>query len=90
MLQVLSTVLPPCPPTSPIAHVVLLFKVALNPPPVEWCVIEGLVESEETLRRGSKSFDVAKLAWIREMRVALIAVYGWCRVTVRNGITSLS
>jgi 15-cis-phytoene synthase/lycopene beta-cyclase len=44
-------------------------------------MLDALVSAQETLRKGSKSFDVAKLAFGREMRIGLVAIYAWCRVT---------
>ncbi len=72
----------PCPPSNPIRHIALLTRLVLHPPLVDAEMVLALKSGEETLRKGSKSFDVAKLLWGREMRVGLIAVYGWCRVTV--------
>lgn len=60
----------------------LLAKVAFNPPRIDSTTLEGLLRAEETLRKGSKSFEVAKLAFGREMRIALVGIYAWCRVTV--------
>lgn len=74
--------LPACPPRLVIPHIRLLFDVALYPPPLDKKLLQGLIQAEETLRKGSKSFQVAKLAFGREMRIALVAVYAWCRVTV--------
>jgi 15-cis-phytoene synthase/lycopene beta-cyclase len=45
-------------------------------------LLYGLQLAEDTLKKGSKSFEVAKLAFGREMRIGLVAVYAWCRVTV--------
>lgn len=81
-LLLLSPALPPCPPLNPFSHVLLLAQVALDPPLVDLRTLEGLVEAEATLKKGSKSFSVAKLAFGREMRIGLIAIYAWCRVTV--------
>lgn len=72
-----------CPPRNPIRHITLLARLAIDPPPVDAGVLVALRASEETLRRGSKSFTLAKVGWQREMRCGLVAVYGWCRVTVR-------
>ena len=47
-------------------------------------ILQAFVEAEVTLRKGSKSFSVAKLAFGREMRMGLVAVYAWCRVTVSS------
>lgn len=74
--------LPACPPRAVLAHIRLLFEVALDPPELDVRLLEGLARAEQTLKKGSKSFDVAKLAFGREMRMALVAVYAWCRVTV--------
>jgi 15-cis-phytoene synthase/lycopene beta-cyclase len=73
-----------CPPRNPIKHIILLSRLALDPPEVDVGVLAALVGSEETLRRGSKSFTLAKLGWQREIRCGLVAVYGWCRVTVSS------
>lgn len=81
-LLILSPELPPCPPLNPIAHIILLARVALDPPYIDAELVTALHDAEETLRKGSKSFTVAKLAFGREMRIGLIAVYAWCRVTV--------
>lgn len=70
------------PPRGFFAHISLLAQLALNPPEVDAGVLLALQDGEETLRKGSKSFAVAKYGWGREMRSALVAVYGWCRVTV--------
>lgn len=70
------------PPSGFFAHIALLAQLALNPPEVDAGVLLALQDGEETLRKGSKSFAVAKYGWGREMRSALVAVYGWCRVTV--------
>lgn len=51
---------------------------------MDLALLQGLADAEETLRQGSKSFEVAKLAFGREMRIGLVAVYAWCRVTVRG------
>ncbi|ORY28280.1 Squalene/phytoene synthase-domain-containing protein [Naematelia encephala] len=48
---------------------------------VDAYMLRGLIEAEKTLRKGSKSFEVAKLAFGREMRIGLVAIYSWCRVT---------
>ena len=64
------------------SHIRLLAQVAFDPPSIPEDTLVGLVHAEETLREGSKSFDVAKLAFGREMRIALVAVYAWCRMTV--------
>jgi 15-cis-phytoene synthase/lycopene beta-cyclase len=81
-LILLSPELPPCPPYNPIGHVSVLGQAALWPPPLDAALIEALRDAEETLRKGSKSFEVAKLAFGREMRLGLVAIYAWCRVTV--------
>jgi len=83
-LLLLSPSLPPCPPANPFAHIALLARVAFDPPRIDEDALRGLVDAEETLRKGSKSFEVAKLAFGREMRIGLVAVYAWCRVTVRR------
>lgn len=80
-LLLLSPTLPPCPPLHPARHIALLFRVALSPPPIDRRMLDALVSAQETLRKGSKSFDVAKLAFGREMRIGLVAIYAWCRVT---------
>ncbi len=81
-LLLLSPQLPPSPPANPITHIALLARVALNPPEIDMKLLEALSLAEETLKKGSKSFNVAKLAFGREMRIGLIAMYAWCRVTV--------
>jgi hypothetical protein len=81
-LQLLCPSLPVCPPRNPIRHIATLFAIALDPPEVDLALLQGLADAEETLRQGSKSFEVAKLAFGREMRIGLVAVYAWCRVTV--------
>jgi 15-cis-phytoene synthase/lycopene beta-cyclase len=63
----------------------LLAQIAFNPPLIPEDTLIGLSHAEETLREGSKSFDVAKLAFGREMRIAL-AVYARCRMTVGHFI----
>ena len=83
-LLLLSPDLPPCPPLNPVSHIALLIRVALDPPPIDADLILALQDAEETLRKGSKSFDTAKLAFGREMRVGLVAIYAWCRVTVSS------
>ncbi|WVW82877.1 hypothetical protein I302_104889 [Kwoniella bestiolae CBS 10118] len=80
-LLLLSPHLPPCPPSNPISHIKLLAEVAFNPPKMDQRILVGLKEAEQTLKRGSKSFEVAKLAFGREMRIGLVVVYAWCRVT---------
>ncbi|WVR05382.1 hypothetical protein IAU60_002396 [Kwoniella sp. DSM 27419] len=80
-LLLLCPALPPCPPANPIKHIVLLADVAFRPPSIGIEILVGLAEAERTLRKGSKSFDVAKLAFGREMRLGLMVVYAWCRVT---------
>ncbi|KAK8869624.1 hypothetical protein IAR55_000191 [Kwoniella newhampshirensis] len=80
-LLVLSPDLPPCPPRNPFSHIRLLARVAFKPTPLDTGVLEGLREAEKTLRKGSKSFEVAKLAFGREMRLGLVVIYAWCRVT---------
>ncbi|ORX33738.1 Squalene/phytoene synthase-domain-containing protein [Kockovaella imperatae] len=80
-LLILSPSLPPCPPLNPISHITLLASVALRAPHIDINVLNGLRNAEETLKRGSKSFSVAKLAFSREMRIGLVAMYSWCRVT---------
>lgn len=55
--------------------------LALEPPTVDEGVLQALCLSEDTLRKGSKSFTLAKLGWGREIRCGLVAVYGWCRIT---------
>lgn len=87
-LLVLSPDLPPCPPSNLVAHIGLLAQVAFNPPAIPEDTLIGLTHAEETLREGSKSFDVAKLAFGREMRIALVAVYAWCRMTVGSLVLS--
>jgi len=81
-LLIISPELPPCPPLNPASHVALLARIALNPPLIDRDLLYALKEAELTLRKGSKSFDVAKLAFGREMRTGLVAIYAWCRVTV--------
>lgn len=61
----------------------------MDPPRVDAGVLHALCASEDTLRRGSKSFTLAKLGWEREIRCGLVAVYGWCRITVSQGMFSL-
>nr|XP_018263642.1 uncharacterized protein I303_03513 [Kwoniella dejecticola CBS 10117]OBR85800.1 hypothetical protein I303_03513 [Kwoniella dejecticola CBS 10117] len=80
-LLVLSPNLPPCPPSNPLAHIGLLAKVAFNSPTIDRRILEGLREAEKTLKKGSKSFEIAKLAFGREMRLGLVVIYAWCRVT---------
>ena len=87
-LLILSSDLPPCPPLNPVSHIILLASVALDPPPIDAYLILALQDAEETLRKGSKSFDTAKLAFGREMRVGLVAIYAWCRVTVSRHVLS--
>jgi 15-cis-phytoene synthase/lycopene beta-cyclase len=67
---------------NPAKHIALLALVAMNPPELDVLALQGLKDAEETLRKGSKSFEIAKLAFGREMRIGLVAVYAWCRVTV--------
>ena len=81
--MLLSPDLPVCPSRDPIKHIYMLYEIALNPPMVDARLVRGLIDAEETLRIGSKSFQVAKLAFGREMRIGLVAIYAWCRVTVR-------
>jgi 15-cis-phytoene synthase/lycopene beta-cyclase len=71
-----------CPPRNPIRHIILLSNLVLDPPTIDVGVLQALCASEETLRKGSKSFTLAKLGWEREIRCGLVAVYGWCRITV--------
>lgn len=80
-ILVLSPECPPCPPKSLYGHIKLLAKVALYPPPIDHRMLVAIADAEETLRKGSKSFSVAKLAFGRELRIGLVAVYAWCRVT---------
>jgi 15-cis-phytoene synthase/lycopene beta-cyclase len=80
--MVLSPELPPCPPSNLAAHIQLLARIAFNPPAIDEETLMGLIHAEKTLKKGSKSFDVAKLAFGREMRIGLVAVYAWCRMTV--------
>jgi hypothetical protein len=87
-LLVLCPDLPPCPPANLVAHIHLLAQIAFNPPSIPEDTLIGLTHAEETLREGSKSFDVAKLAFGREMRIALVAVYAWCRMTVGDMLLS--
>jgi 15-cis-phytoene synthase/lycopene beta-cyclase len=81
-LLLLSPDHPACPPKNPLKHVVVLGEVAIWPPAIDADLLEALRDAEATLKKGSKSFEVAKLAFGREMRLGLIAVYAWCRVTV--------
>ncbi|WVQ98941.1 hypothetical protein IAU59_006073 [Kwoniella sp. CBS 9459] len=81
VLLLLSPDLPPCPPSNPLPHIILLARVAFEPPLIDRRMLWALVEGEKTLRKGSKSFDVAKLAFGREMRLGLVVIYAWCRVT---------
>lgn len=60
----------------------MLYRASMDTPLVNTRALRALVSAEETLRKGSKSFDVAKLAFGREMRIGLVAIYAWCRVTV--------
>lgn len=60
----------------------MLARIAFDPPSIDSETLEGLHHAEETLKAGSKSFDVAKLAFGREMRIGLVAIYAWCRMTV--------
>jgi hypothetical protein len=80
-----------CPPKQGILHILLLAMLALEPPTVDEGVLQALCLSEDTLRKGSKSFTLAKLGWGREIRCGLVAVYGWCRITVSlaKALTSL-
>ncbi|KAK4687048.1 15-cis-phytoene synthase / lycopene beta-cyclase, partial [Tremellales sp. Uapishka_1] len=80
-LLILAPELPPCPPLNPLSHIVLLAKIALHPPEIDRETLTALASAEETLKRGSKSFEVAKLGFGREMRIGLVAIYAWCRVT---------
>jgi 15-cis-phytoene synthase/lycopene beta-cyclase len=80
--MLLSPELPPCPSYNPLKHVQELGQAAIYPPPIDADLIDALRDAEETLRKGSKSFEVAKLAFGREMRLGLVAIYAWCRVTV--------
>ncbi|WWC69263.1 uncharacterized protein I206_103201 [Kwoniella pini CBS 10737] len=80
-LLVLSPSLPPCPSLNPLAHIQLLAKVAFNPPRIDKHILAGLKDAERTLKKGSKSFEIAKLAFGREMRLGLVVIYAWCRVT---------
>jgi 15-cis-phytoene synthase/lycopene beta-cyclase len=87
--MVLSPDLPPCPPTNLARHIQLLARIAFNPPSIPEDTLIGLVHAEEILGEGSKSFDVAKLAFGREMRIPLVTVYAWCRMTVSHFIERL-
>lgn len=58
--------------------------MGFNPPPIDAGLLHGLRLAEDTLRKGSKSFEVAKLAFGREIRIGLVAIYAWCRVTVSS------
>ncbi|WWD09933.1 hypothetical protein V865_008063 [Kwoniella europaea PYCC6329] len=80
-LLLLTPDLPPCPPFNPVAHIKLLARVAFTPPKIDRRILVGLKEAEKTLKKGSKSFEVAKLAFGREMRIGLVVIYAWCRVT---------
>ncbi|WVF71972.1 hypothetical protein IAT40_006782 [Kwoniella sp. CBS 6097] len=80
-LLLLCPKLPPCPPSNPLRHIKLLAEVAFSPPLIDRRMLHALIEGEKTLRKGSKSFDVAKLAFGREMRLGLVVIYAWCRVT---------
>ncbi|WWC89764.1 uncharacterized protein L201_004690 [Kwoniella dendrophila CBS 6074] len=80
-ILILSPDLPPCPPKNPISHIMLLAKVAFNPPKIDQRILIGLKVAERILKKGSSSFEVAKLAFSREMRLGLVVVYAWCRVT---------
>jgi 15-cis-phytoene synthase/lycopene beta-cyclase len=81
-LLLLSPEFAPCPPLSVPGHIVLLGRAGFNPPRIDAKLLDGLKLAEDTLRKGSKSFEVAKLAFGREMRIGLVAIYAWCRVTV--------
>lgn len=81
--------LPACPPANPIKHIAMLYRAAMDTPLVNVRALQALLSAEDTLRKGSKSFDVAKLAFGREMRIGLVAVYAWCRVTVGPAPQSL-
>ncbi|KAJ9101701.1 hypothetical protein QFC21_003039 [Naganishia friedmannii] len=70
-----------CPPKNPLLHIIVLALLALDRPAQDEGVLQALYLSEETLRKGSKSFTLAKLGWEREIRCGLVAVYGWCRIT---------
>ena len=81
-MLLLSPELPPSPPANFFKHMLLLARVAFRPPKVDANILLGLEWAEHTLRVGSKSFETAKLAFGREMRIGLIAIYAWSRVTV--------
>ena len=91
--MILHPAYPPCPPLNPITHIKRLAQMVIVDKGLEidGDVLDGLTDAEETLRKGSKSFQVATLAFGREMRIPLVAIYAWCRVTVRLlGIPQLS
>ena len=73
---------PPCPPANPIHHVALLAKVAFDPPLLPSGMLRTINQAEAKLEKGSKSFHLAKLAFGRELRLGLVCMYAWCRVTV--------
>lgn len=81
-LMVLAPSIQPCPPANFAEHIAILARIAFDPPAIDVATLEGLRHAEDTLRKGSKSFDVAKLAFGREMRIGLVAIYAWCRMTV--------
>ncbi|RXK36228.1 hypothetical protein M231_06498 [Tremella mesenterica] len=80
-LLLLCPTLPPCPPASIIEHIKILNRVALSRPKIDIHMLSDLALAEQTLKRGSKSFEVAKMAFGREMRIPLVAIYAWARVT---------
>ncbi|KAL7424199.1 hypothetical protein Q5752_001785 [Cryptotrichosporon argae] len=73
--------LPACPPANLVGHCAVLARLTIHPPEVDERTLDALVRAEDTLKKGSKSFDLAKLAFGREIRIGLVGVYAWCRVT---------
>lgn len=86
--MVLAPGLQPCPPANFAEHIMVLARIAFSPPEIDETMLLGLQHAEQTLRKGSKSFDVAKLAFGREMRIGLVAIYAWCRMTVGFALRS--
>jgi 15-cis-phytoene synthase/lycopene beta-cyclase len=82
--MVLAPSIQPCPPANFAEHIAVLARIAFDPPEIDLMTLRGLQHAEDTLRKGSKSFDVAKLAFGREMRIGLVAIYAWCRMTVSH------
>ncbi|EIW70021.1 hypothetical protein TREMEDRAFT_61785 [Tremella mesenterica DSM 1558] len=68
-------------PLEIIEHIKILNRVALSRPKIDIHMLSDLALAEQILKRGSKSFEVAKMAFGREMRIPLVAIYAWARVT---------